>query len=318
MALDRTVSARAGWASLLAVYVATLVFCTVWLWWMWHPMPRSELHGVLEVARRVAGMLAVKAWLRAVCLGGTALVAVTTLVLTLRTRWSAALAVPCSASLLAITTGVRWSAVFAEPRGYVARSAYVHAATSLWLPLAALHVGALILGLSALARSISADAAAHASSGPEPRDASARAGAYAPPAAWRLSLAAMVLLAALPTVMWSQSRGQTHGLLAGVALSSLAAGAAAALAAAWPRRAVVTAAAAVCALAALVMVSVLALALRAKANHRGIYVPAVASEPLLAATFGVPSLAVLLILTWIGARALRAGASPARDAARPS
>jgi len=227
-------------------------------------------------------------WVRGVVIGSVALTAVTTVGIARRRGWGFVLALPISAAILACTLVARYVAVFEEPRQFVARSHYVHAATVVAVISLASHGVALLLA-ARLAR---------------------RPGV--PVALVRLVGGAVAVLIAAVPVIWVHDRlpgGPRNAMLVGAcAVTTLAA----LIACAAPRRATVRAALAIAGLALATFAVGVALHLGDRPRRGATYSWAAEraiAEVAFAAPFVLALIALLLVLgRHVAAR--RADATP--------
>jgi len=144
--------ASARWIAL--VFVAMTALCAQTAWWSWQAPPEaldrqstwSLLHGLVVV---VANQLA---WSRWVLVAGAAVMALAAAGAARLRAWGWLLALLISATLIAGAILARYAAVFSEPRQYVSRSHYVHAATVVAVVALIGHGPAAILAVRLLCR----------------------------------------------------------------------------------------------------------------------------------------------------------------------
>ena len=134
------------------VFAATMAIGAQTVWWSWHPAHEVDGHAtwdLLYVVVSYAGRFAVVRWFLVL---GAALVSLAAIGIVLQRAWGFLLALPCSASLIAVALLARYVAIFEEPPQFVARSHYVQDATAIALATVASHGASIILGVRLLCR----------------------------------------------------------------------------------------------------------------------------------------------------------------------
>lgn len=206
-AVDRLISPITG-----AVFAATAAVALQVVWWGWDSplMMRESIWGRLHSIVVIAGhnSPAVR-WLLA---AGAVLVVLALAGIAARRAWGFLLALPCSALLIGLAVFARYFAVFNEPRQFVARSAWVRAATLIAVVTLIGHGAAMLLATRRL---------------------------YVTPvrlAAMRAMLAALAVLIAIVPALWIYGGMRGGGYLVMLAAACGSAVLAALIASAWPHR----------------------------------------------------------------------------------
>lgn len=245
------------------VFAATAAAVGRAAWWSWHLDDVPEGHSTWEILHSLVFVVGQRAWVRWVLVGCAALAALVALAVVLQRTWGVLLALVGSVSLIACTLLARYLAVLSEPRQYVARSSYVHAATVVALVTLAGHGAAAIAGVRWLCRT------------------PARLGLV------RITLGVCAVLVAVGPVLWI-SEHRPGGVRNAVMVWSCAAAALAALIAGCvPRRWTVRGAIAV-SLAALIALAIgLAVQLNDRPRRGGLYSRA-AEQALCEVAFMAP------------------------------
>lgn len=134
------------------VLVASMAMGIQTAWWSWHPPHQIDELATWNLLYVIVAGAGRNPWVRWFLVAGTAAVALAAVGVVLRRAWGLLLALPCSASLIVLAGLGRNAAIFAEPRQYVSRSPYVHAALVVALVTVASHGAAGILGVRLLCR----------------------------------------------------------------------------------------------------------------------------------------------------------------------